>query len=75
MIDGDKRCSCGAGHSTFGACLRDRNIQLVNVAGNHKNRNHDERLKFYASARRQGLHPEGTHPNQVAAAIKAADAQ
>lgn len=74
MNDGDKRCSCGAGHLTFGACLRSKNIRLGDVKGDGVNKRWDDDLNAYASARKSGIQPSGIDRPSVDRAVRISDA-
>lgn len=63
-------------HSTFGECLRSKNLQLSpHVNGDYakKQTQWDKDLDHYESAVNQGLQPSGTQRHQVDAAIREAD--
>lgn len=71
LSDGSKRCSCGGGCHTFGACLRAKNIRAVVGQAHGEITAWDSNLDRYEYAVRQGIQPEGTTPTQVEAAITA----
>lgn len=75
MIDGQKTCSCGAGHLTFGACLRDKNIRLGDVKGNGTVRKWDSDLDAYASAKKQGIQPSSPLRADVDRAVRISNAE
>lgn len=67
-------CSCGAGHETYGACLRAKNINVAYCqswrgldASAEKAK--DRELAEYASARRQGVQPASTFTKDIRAAM------
>jgi len=74
-----KNCSAACptkDHSTYGECLRSKNLQLsphVNDTYGTKQKQWDKDLDHYESAVRQGLQPVGTQRHQVDAAIKEAN--
>lgn len=68
-----KRCGCGRGCETFGQCLRNKGIQIGDLKGRGTNKRWDRNLDGYADARRQGLQPKSTRPNDVKAAVQRAD--
>lgn len=57
-------------HKTFGECLRAKGIQLGDVKGEGGTFRLDSRLSGYDAARRQGIQPATTRPNDVAAAVR-----
>lgn len=67
-------CSCGAGHGTFGACMRAKNIRVgycrtaSGLDYTAERRTHRE-LAAYKSARDQGVMPAGTGLSQTNAAM------
>lgn len=73
MIEGT-RCTCGAGHETFGACIRAKNLQWPDQQAREANRANDAELDAYADARRNGLHPESTRWPAINDAWRRADA-
>lgn len=76
MTDGDVRCSCGAGHLTFGACMRAKNIRIEGcrsaVGGPDRTAQKawDAELDAYRSARSQGIQPAGTRMPQIKEAVE-----
>lgn len=70
MNDGHKRCSCGVGHSTFGACLRAKNIQVVDPGGTGVSKKWEGDLKAYADARHQGIQPSSIDRASVDRAVR-----
>lgn len=68
------RCTCGAGHETFGACLRAKNIQVGDIKGRPANRKWDADLNAYADARRAGIQPAGTERHHVDRAVRISEA-
>jgi len=72
------RCTCGAGHATFGACLRAKNIRIGYAASARgldrtREKRWDAELAAYADARRQGIQPDGTRLSQVRQALDISD--
>jgi hypothetical protein len=72
------RCTCGAGHPTYGACLRAKNIR-IGYCQSWKNfdatrtKNNERELAEYANARRQGIQPAGTQIGQTRSALDMSD--
>lgn len=57
------RCTCGAGHETFGACMRAKNLSIdMGVDGR---RAWDGEIEAYKNAHRQGIRPAGTKLHQI----------
>lgn len=54
------RCTCGAGHATFGACLRAKSLQFVDIRQHERTLAWDGELDAYEGARRNGLQPAST---------------
>lgn len=78
MIDGKKRCGCGEGHETFGACLRAKSLRVAycqSAAGLDftAQKKADRELAAYKDARAQGIQPSGTRMAQVEQALKISD--
>lgn len=69
LIDGDKRCGCGAGHETFGACMRAKNIQDTNATQHTAVQAWDSRLTAFARCVTNGVTPKTTKRADVAEAI------
>jgi len=72
------RCTCGAGHQTFGACLRAKNLSVGysrSAAGfdytAEKAKNAE--LDLYARARKQGIQPASTKAASVREALDKSD--
>lgn len=72
MEDGDKRCGCGAGHETFGACLRAKHLQVGGPDHDHFVRR-ARVLGRYESARRQGIQPQSPLAHHVKQAVERSD--
>lgn len=72
MDDGQKRCSCGAGCETFGACLRRKGIQLAGPDHGHFVKR-ARVLGRYEAARREGIQPQSPLTRHVAKAVRASD--
>lgn len=72
---GGTRCTCGSGHSTFGECMRAKNIRVAysGIGGGDATaqKRVDRELHEYREARRQGVQPEGTKLPQIRAAMEA----
>lgn len=73
------RCTCGAGHETFGACLRAKNIRIAycqSAAGKDASaqKRWDNELQAYRDAEAQGIEPAGTSMRQIRAAVEASNA-
>ena len=78
-------CTCGAGHETFGACIRAKNLS-IGYCRSHQaaknparfdytaNKAHERELNEYARARRQGIKPAGTSTAAVRHALDRSDA-
>jgi hypothetical protein len=64
------RCTCGAGHLTFGACLRAKNIQVGDLKGHDVNRRGEADLAAYKAARDQGIQPSGIDRRSVDRAVR-----
>lgn len=61
-------------HGTWGDCIRSKDITLGDLSGRDANRQWDERLGAYRSARQAGLRPKTTKRADVEAAVKSSDA-
>lgn len=74
----ETRCTCGAGHATFGACIRAKGIRIA-YCQSWKNfdytrsKAHERELDAYKSARDQGVQPAGTKLTQTRAALDVSD--
>lgn len=74
----ETRCTCGAGHATFGACIRAKNLRVA-YCQSWKNfdytraRSVERELDAYKSARDQGVQPAGTRLSQTRTALDASD--
>lgn len=73
------RCSCGAGHETFGACMRAKNVRVGYCRSSighdlSTQKRWDAELDLYAAAKRQGVQPDGTSTAQIRAALDASEA-
>lgn len=66
----ETRCTCGAGHATFGACLRAKNIQIGDLKHHTVNRQGEADLQAYADAKRQGIQPSGIERSAVDRAVR-----
>lgn len=71
-------CTCGAGHKTFGACMRAKNIRVgycrsaSNLDYTAEKRNTRE-LSAYKAARDQKVQPAGTGLYQTQTALEVSD--
>lgn len=72
MSDGT-RCTCGVGHSTFGACLRAKNLQIGDL-GRGAAKRFDSDLQAYADARKAGIQPSGIQRSAVDRAVRISEA-
>lgn len=74
MTDGKTRCTCGAGHETFGACLRAKNLRIgfCGIGGQDRTRQQkwDAELSAYKAATAQGIQPAGTTMRHVREAVE-----
>lgn len=76
MIDGDKRCGCGAGHKTFGECIRAKSLKVEGcrsaVGGPDRTaqKKWDKELDDYKAARAQGIQPSGTTTAKIREAVE-----
>lgn len=68
MDDGQKRCGCGAGHETFGACLRSKRISVPTPSHDHFSRR-TRWLTPYRKAREEHIQPDGLSPKKVRRAL------
>ncbi len=68
LTDPDKRCSCGAGCATMGACLRGKNLNLGDLRG--ADAAHEYELKSYRDARAQGVQPKSTRLKDTREAMR-----
>lgn len=74
LTDGAKRCGCGAGCKTFGACLRAKNLHTgVGLNTSVQNRAM-ARLDRYEDATRQGVQPRTTGDRDINAAMQISEA-
>lgn len=74
----ETRCTCGAGHATFGACMRDKGFRVgyCQSANQHdytRARKWEHELATYADAVGQGIQPAGTLLHQTRAALDISD--
>lgn len=66
-------------HSSYGACLRSKRLSVTGLESTspsftrESERKWNAELDAYASARKEGLQPQGTSMTQVDAAKRAAD--
>jgi hypothetical protein len=71
-------CSCGAGHPTYGACLRAKNLRIAycqSARGHDKTAqdNTDRECNAYRRARSEGIQPGGTTTRAVEYAMSQSD--
>lgn len=74
MLDGAKRCTCGRGCATFGACLRRKRLQFPPAAQRQLTSDWDDHLDRYEWAVRQGIQPSSTLREETEAAIAVSEA-
>lgn len=74
MLDGGKRCSCGAGCPTFGACMRRKGIQFTDAGQRRITSDWDTHLDRYEWAIRQGIQPTSTLREETERAIAVSEA-
>lgn len=74
LSDGSKRCSCGNGCPSFGACMRGKNLHVLEAGAKANNREWDNHLDRYEYAVSQGIQPAGTTVEKVEAAIAVSQA-
>lgn len=79
LIANGTRCTCGAGHTTFGACIRAKNLRVAYCQSHNgkdatKQQQWDRELDMYAAARSEGIQPRGTSEGHVRAALEISDA-
>lgn len=68
LTDGQKTCSCGAGHATFGSCMRAKNLKVDTGLDGRKA--WDAEIVAYKDAYRQGIRPAGTKMHQIKEAVR-----
>lgn len=69
------RCSCGAGHETFGACLRAKNFRVAYCQSSRGldatgEKQKERELESYRAARRQGVQPASTFTKDIRRAME-----
>lgn len=69
------RCTCGAGHETFGACIRAKNIRVAYCQSSRgldasAEKSKERELAEYASARKHGIQPASTFTKDVRHAVE-----
>lgn len=70
LVDGDKRCGCGAGHQTFGACMRAKSL-IVQLPEQHRAvQSWDTRLSDFAKCVTSGVEPKSTQRTHVNEALR-----
>lgn len=68
MSDGI-RCSCGAGCTTYGACLRGKRLHVLAAGQRHITSEWDTHLDRYEWAVQQGIQPSSTLREETEQAI------
>lgn len=68
LSDGGKRCGCGQGHETFGACLRAKSVSVQYPSVHDAVRGWDNRLSDFRHSVENGVEPESTRRSDVDAA-------
>lgn len=63
------RCTCGAGHETYGACIRAKGLHIGQVDRTEQSR-WDKEISAYRDARKQGVQPMSTKLPDVQAAME-----
>jgi hypothetical protein len=58
-------CPTPGAHSTFGECLRSKNLQIQDVDAHKYNKVQSGVIDDYVTARRAGIQPEGVTANAV----------
>jgi len=74
VYDGAKRCGCGAGHRTFGACLRAKHIRTGVGLDTRVQNAAMSRLDRYEDAVRQGVQPRTTGARDIETAMHLSEA-
>lgn len=69
MVDGDKRCGCGRGCATFGACLRAKGLQIQYPSIHDAVQGWDTRLSDFRKAAENGCPPKNTTRRAVDKAL------
>lgn len=69
MHDGQKRCSCGQGCPTWGACMRRKGLHYVDAGQRSITSDWDGHLDRYEWAVRQGIQPDSTLREETEFAI------
>lgn len=74
----ETRCTCGAGHATFGACMRAKNIRVAycqehNGRDATREKKWNRELNLYESVRKEGIQPAGTSTSQIREAMDTSD--
>lgn len=70
LVDGSKTCGCGAGHPTFGACMRAKGLQVQPPSVHGAVQAWDSRLADFATCVRNGVTPKSTKRPDVAAGLR-----
>ncbi len=71
LTDGNKRCGCGAGHLTFGACMRSKSLQVQPPSIHGAVQAWDSRLSDFARCVTNGVTPKTTKRADIAAGFEA----
>jgi hypothetical protein len=74
MNDGAKRCGCGRGCRTFGACLRGKRLHVLDAGQRGITTAWDGHLDRYEWAVRQGIQPASTLKEETDFAIAVSEA-
>jgi hypothetical protein len=74
LADGTKRCSCGKGCPSFGACMRGKNLHTVVGDSKAANYEWDRHLDRYEYAVGQGIQPASTLAEDTETAIAVSQA-
>ncbi len=70
LFDGTKRCGCGAGHETFGACLRSKNLFTPKADAHLAIQGWDRTLDDFDKCVDGGVVPETTRRPDVNVALR-----
>lgn len=57
-------------HTTYGECMRSKNIHAADVAYAAANQKHTKELTSYQAARKQGIQPRSTRARDIDAAVR-----
>lgn len=67
------RCTCGAGHQTFGACMRAKNLRIQDATYRSRETECQRDLSRYEAARREGIQPDSITRQAVDYALRRSD--